>query len=279
MLDHTALVKASKNLAPLPATVTRLATLLATDHWSIADVEGIVRLDAPLTGRLLQYANSAASASLVPIGTVRDAIMRVGVGPVLSFATATTVQRELKRALPEYGLSEGDLWRHAVATALASEVVVRAAQVEAPPETFTAALLHDVGKLVLARFLDAETLRYLARARDEGGDSSLQAEIEILGVHHGELGGLIAANWGLPPRLVAGIQHHHTPAAGRDVICDLVHVANVVAKRVGTGHVAAPADAVPDDASLERLQIKAEGLAGIEQDVQERLASTVSRFG
>lgn len=278
MLDHTALAKAARNLAPLPATVARLASLLATDTYSVSDVEAIVRLDPPLTGRLLQYANSAAGASLAPIGTVRDAIIHVGVGPMLSLAMAVTVRSDLMRALPAYGLSEGELWRHAVATALAAEVVARTMKCAAPPEAFTASLLHDIGKLILARFLDADQLRWLAAAREQGNDSSLRAEVEVLGVHHGELGGLIAIHWNLPPRIVVGITHHHTPAHGRDVICDIVHVANVLANRAGTGH-ATSLDVEVETNALERLGVEADRLPLLERTVSDRLAQAVARFG
>ncbi len=272
-------MKAARDLAPLAGAVVRLAGLVATETYSVADVEAIVRLDAPLTGRLLQYANSAASASHVRIGTVREAVMRVGVGPVLSFATATTLRPDLMRAIPAYGLSEGDLWRHSVAAALASELIARTVEVEVPPDSFTVGLLHDIGKLTLSRFLEPDHLRWLAAAREQGGESSLRAEIEILGVHHGELGGLIASHWNLPARVVNGITYHHAPATGRDVICDVAHVANVLAKRAGTGHVATPLDLDAEPDALKRLGLATARLATLENTVRDRLAEAVERFG
>ena len=103
-----------------------------------------------------------------------------------------------------------------------------------------AALLHDIGKLVLVQFLEPDVLGYLGEAWARGDMTSVQAEIEILGFHHGELGGLIAQHWQLPARIVAAITHHHTPDEGHDVVCDVVCMANVVAKRIGVGYVAQP---------------------------------------
>lgn len=261
------------------AAVVRLAALVEKETYSIADVEAIVRVDAPLTGRLLQYAKSAASASRVPIGTVRGAVLRVGVAPVLSFAAATTLRPNLMHEVPAYGLPEGDLWRHSVAAALASEVIAQTAQVEVPPDSFTASQLHDIGTLTLSRFLDPDHLRWLAAAREQGDESSLRAEIEILRVHHGELGGLTASHWSLPARVVRGITHHHEPTAGGDVICDVVHVANVLAKRAGTGHVATPSDLDAEPDALTRPGIAGARLALLENTVRDRLARAVERFG
>jgi HD-like signal output (HDOD) protein len=124
----------------------------------------------------------------MPIGTVRDAVVRVGIGPVVSFAVASCLGPTFRRALPAYGLSEGDLWSHSVAASLGAEVIGALSPIMVPPETVTAALLHDVGKLVLARFLTPELLAGIADARIDGERSEMQAEIDVLGVHHGELG-------------------------------------------------------------------------------------------
>ena len=255
MIEANELVKAAQGLDPLPATVARLASLVGRPDWSLNEAAHLVEFDAALTGRLLRLANSAAMAGLAPVNTARDAIMRVGVGPALAFAAASGLRKQLKRALPEYGLTDGQLWRHSVASALAVEPIARRAKPPVPPECFTAALLHDIGKIVLARFLSPEELRWLADARDLGGMSSLQAETEVLGVHHAELGGLIAGNWKLPDRLILGVSFHHTPDAGDDVVCDVVYLSNIAAKRIGEGVVRGPSEVVADEATLARLGI------------------------
>ena len=118
MIDATALVKAAQGLDPLPATVARgWPSLVVRPDWSLNEAAHLVEFDAALTGRLLRLANSAAMAGLAPVNTARDAIMRVGIGPALAFAAASGLRKQLKRALPEYGLSDGQLWRHSVASA------------------------------------------------------------------------------------------------------------------------------------------------------------------
>jgi HD-like signal output (HDOD) protein len=252
MIEAAALVKAAHGLDPLPATVARLASLVVRPDWSLNEAAHLVEFDPALTGRLLRLANSAAMAGLSPVNTARDAIMRVGIGPALAFAAASGLRKQLKRALPEYGLTEGQLWRHSVASALAVEPIARRARTPVPPECFTAALLHDIGKIVLARFLSPDELKWLAEARDLGG-SSLQAEMEVLGVNHAELGGQIAGHWKLPERLAAGITFHHTPDDGHDLVCDVVYLANIAAKRIGEGVVRAPDEVTAQGSSLTRL--------------------------
>lgn len=230
MIDLDSLVRAARDLEPLPASVGRLAALISDPRSEIKQVVDVVAFDQGLTARLLRMANSAMSASRRPVSTVREAVVRLGTGPVLSLTAGVHVKRRLKQAIPEYGLSEGDLWRHSVAAALAAESLPACVKVPVPAETFTAALLHDVGKLVLSRFLYPEVGELLTRAHREAGLTKLQAEVEILHTHHGELGGIIAGEWKLPETIVRGITYHHIPDSSRDTASDAVHIANVVAK-------------------------------------------------
>lgn len=279
MLDYNTLVRAADTLDPVPLSVTRLVAIVARDHWAFSEVEQVIAHDQALTGRLLQVANSAASAALVPIGTVKDAIIRVGVGPVLSFAMACSIGAQMKRALPAYGLGEGELWKHSVATSLGAEILMAMAPNPVPAEAVTAALLHDVGKLVLARYLEGDVLAELAAARAAGDRSSMQAESDVLGVHHGQLGGLIARNWNLPDRLAEAIAHHHSPDKCGDVLCDTVHVANIAAKlALGRPEDYLPQDVTPMPVAVERLGLSGTYLERLCNHLTRRLDEVMSRY-
>ena len=130
---------------------------------------------------------------------------------------------------------------------------------------------------MLVRFLDPALLRHLGEASAQGDMPVAQAELEILGFHHGELGGVIAQHWQLPERIVTAIIHHHTPEQERDVVCDVVCMANVVAKRIGAGCVARPQDLeVPRD-TLERLQLSPKDVDKVCVRVQDRLDDVLAQ--
>jgi len=125
---------------------------------------------------------------------------------------------------------------------VSAETCVRFCKASVSPASYTAALLHDIGKLVMARFLDEDIQELLRQARDDGGLDPLQAEARVLQVHHGELGGLIVQHWKLPENIVKAITYHHNPEQGEDLICDAVHLADAVSKQV---------DAALDDKKVE----------------------------
>jgi len=106
----------------------------------------------------------------------------------------------------------------------------------------------------------------------------MQAEVEVLGVHHGELGGLIARHWNLPERLAEAIAHHHAPEKVADVVCDAVHVANIAARLVAGPPPLADADVQPSPGAVERLRLPANFLDRLTAHVGRRLEDVLARY-
>ncbi len=272
------LLRHADGLEPLPATATNLVTLLSQTEWMLRDVEAVVRLDLGLTARVLRFANSAWTAHLPSVGTVRDALMRIGVGTALSLAIAEGVRPRLLKPLPAFDLQPGRLWQHAVASALATEIVTRRARTPIPPETVTASLLHDVGKVVLDETMDDATLGALRTAWSSGGLSRIDAERQVLGMDHGELGGYIARHWGLPERVAAAITHHHAPSATQSTICDVVHLSNGIAKLAGFGPLIAEIDGPIEGDVLARLSFSPADLHTFCAELTDRMRTGQERF-
>ena len=106
----------------------------------------------------------------------------------------------------------------------------------------------------------------------------LRNGLEILGVHHGEIGGLVGQHWNLTERIVAGIQHHHTPAEGFDIVCDVTHVADCVVHYVEGGFENEPAMMEVDPDSLGRLGMTPESLMQLTDKVRERAEEVLRQY-
>ena len=280
MIDLVAVSRAAACFEPLSTSVTRLAGLVACDSADLAQIVEVVRYDQALTAALLRGANSAWSASRTEVTTVTDAVVRLGAGPVMALAMGANVKARFARAVPAYDLAEGELWSHSVAASLAAETLVLVCKDRLPVETATAALLHDVGKLIVTRFVDSADLGAIEAARELGA-TRMKAEAEALGVDHAGLGEMIARAWALPDALVAGIARHHAPGAaeaGRTTLIAYgVHLADVVAKVVAGGN--------DDNADLEtfaratgELGLTADGYDSVCNIVAQRFAEVSHRF-
>ncbi len=271
LIDCEALIAEARTFPPLPPSAVRMAALIGTHQYDVRDVADIVAYDPVLTLRLIRAANAAFQAGTVPVGTVHDAILRLGSAQTLALAIVGTARPLLQQPLTEYQLDEGQLWRHAVAAAVAVECLRPHCQSPIPAAAFTAALLHDIGKVVMSRFLPPEMFALIRRVEQEGGLGRLEAEIQVLDLHHGEIGGIVAQHWNMPEGIVKGIIYHHTPAEGHDPICQVVFCANRLAKQIEAKVAGRPVTVTLPDQTLSEL-----GLAP--NLVQRVFDQSVSRF-
>jgi HD-like signal output (HDOD) protein len=280
LLQHQGIEQAIAALEPLPVTAARLASLLTRSDWQLKDVEEAIALDQALTPRLLKLANSALFSRGAEVGTVRAAVMRLGAQQVVQVAMSVGMRKRLAGALPQYGLSDGQLWNHGVAAALAAQVLATRRKGVVPPEAFTAALMHDVGKLVIGRFLDGEQVAALAQAQ-ESGIPLRTAELELLGIEHAEVGAVVMQHWKLPERLRVAVQYHHTPSGCDLPLASAVHVADIVGHRAEAeviGVLGREAEVEPDPIALDRLGLKPEDLDDCVKAVGADLEDVLRRY-
>jgi putative nucleotidyltransferase with HDIG domain len=224
-----------KDLAPLPPTATRLAAVLASPSYSIDECAEVVRYDQALTVAIIKYVNSAFAAASYPIADIREAVVRLGGGRILRDLLAMHLKQNLSVDLPAYGYSESDLWRHSVAAAVAVEMLGR--HVALPPAglSFTAALLHDIGKLVLARAAPKNDMEEIWKKVTVEKCTCQAAEKAVLGFSHAEVGAAVLTAWELPAGMAASVGNHHASADTGDPMTDCVMAANMVARSIGEG--------------------------------------------
>jgi putative nucleotidyltransferase with HDIG domain len=198
------------NLPSLPAVVTRLIEIVDDPLASAMDVAYSLREDPPLTARVLRMANSPVYGGRVKIVSVPQAVMRLGMVEIRNMVMSLGVIRSL--------LGQGRrldyraFWQHSLTVALATESVTDVLPTYGPDDdaAFAAGLLHDVGRFILDQHYPEEydaVLDLMERDRL----SLRAAERRLLGTDHSELGGILAAHWGLPEAIVLGVSHHHAP--------------------------------------------------------------------
>lgn len=279
LIEIEALIKQADELQPMPASAVKLVSLLSSGEADVEAITNVIRFDPALTVKLLRMANSAFSGAAMVITTVQEAVARLGTRRILSLGVATHARPLMRVQVSAYGYQEGEMWRHAVLSMIAAELAPRVCRVTVPPASSTAALLHDIGKLVMAHFLDLQILELLSRARKEGGLTLIEAETQVLQIHHGELGGLIARHWNLPEIIVKGITYHHHPDQGEDVVCDVVHLADVAAKQVAAKLIQKPTETAVEKGPAERLGLMAGSLERICDDSMDVFAKVGAMFG
>ncbi len=250
------------SLPSLPNLYMDLLNELRSEHSSTTRVAEIISRDLGMTTKLMQLANSAFFGLSQQVTNPEEAVLFLGVGTVQSLVLSMQIF-SLFEKVKTTAFSFADLWQHSWKTGL---VARRIAELKGQPgldpqECFTAGLLHDVGKLVLATSLRQRYDKVMEVAQ-QSGKPVWKAEMELFGSTHGEVGAYLLGLWGLPDAIVEAVAFHHQPqysaATGFDMMA-VVHLANAMAPVKSPGR---PATGSPLDPNYVSQLGVSEELAG-----------------
>ena len=145
-----------KSFPTMPGAGAKMLSLLEEPDTTVSEIEEILRYDPGLTANVLKLANSAFFGMPSKIGSLKQAVIMLGLKRLIQIVVATCVSAVMDRSVPGYDLPPGDLWRHSIAVSIAAEALVKDKKITGAEDVFTPALLHDVGKLVLGAFVKEE---------------------------------------------------------------------------------------------------------------------------
>ena len=240
----------------ISGVAAKVLKLLDDPNCSADEVQKTLRLDPGLTANILKLTNSAYFGLPSKVGSVKQAVLLLGWKRLTKIVLTTCVNAVIDKTVPGYDLPPGELWRHSVAVSVTSEGLMKELGLEVDDEIFTAALLHDLGKLVLGEFVaeDLETIRSIAAK----GIPFQMAEREVLGTDHAEIGARLLDAWSFPPRLVGAVRWHHEPDSADEPssLIDIVHVANVLCLMLGIGTGVEGLQYEPSASATRRLGLK-----------------------
>ncbi|MFP5213365.1 MAG: HDOD domain-containing protein [Acidobacteriota bacterium] len=229
-------LEAAEKLPPFPDVMWKVMPLIR-NMAPVNEIEAVIRFDPIITAKVLAFSQSPTFNRKHSIGSLRDAIIFLGQQNLIQVIVAACASRYFaNEPVPGYDLRAGEMWEHSVATALMTEIVGRHIGRTDLLTAYTAGLLHDIGKTVLNLYVHAYFDSIFAMVREKKM-RFLEAEREVLGVDHQQLGTMIARKWNLPAEVVAAIGHHHSPADAVEhgAVAALVYVADRMVTAMGIG--------------------------------------------
>jgi putative nucleotidyltransferase with HDIG domain len=221
-------------LPSLPPLYLKMVKLLDSPYTSLDQIGAVIAKDMAMCAKVLQLANSAFFGRRQKISSPAEAAGLLGFNMIKGLSLAVHIfQADASTGAPGFRLEA--LWQHSLKVSLFAERIAQAtapADRELREQAQTAGLLHDIGRLVIARKLTSgyQAARELCSSK---GIEPLDAEREVFGVTHAELGAYILALWGLPEAVVEAVAFHHSPehceGGGAKRAAAAVHAANVLA--------------------------------------------------
>jgi HD-like signal output (HDOD) protein len=225
------LVAKLSSLPSMPAVYVQMVEALQTPDCPIERIGEIVAADPALTAKLLQLVNSAFFGFAREVSSVVEAIQMLGVGVIRSLALSVQLFSRFDHLVFKE-CSVDLIWSHSFQTGILARTLAR---IEGHDEkmmelAFTAGLLHDAGKLVLAANLPVPYRNVLDQARLRNC-AVFVVEQEVFQATHADVGAFLLGIWGLPTALVEAVAFHHNPGASGDTqfsALTAVHAANVL---------------------------------------------------
>lgn len=235
MADIREIVNEIETLRPIPPVAAQILELAEDINSSLAEIADLIIHDPSLTANVLRICNSAYFGLSRKVESVHDAITLLGLNRIVELVLKDSLSHSLSGDQQGYGLGEGELWRHSVLSA--HVVKIMGANNGIPHNkhlVFTAALIKDIGKVILGRFaaFSFEKIHILVKSY---GYSFNEAEKEIIGMNHEELGALMAERWRFSEKLIYIIRNHHLSekCARDDTETALVYLADLVCMMMG----------------------------------------------
>lgn len=229
------LVQKIDAIPALPSVTDRIVELVNDESTTVDELEQAVRTDPGLSSRLLRFANARYYGHEGKVTSVKRAVNILGFKTVRSIAL--TYGMEEKYTAPELQAFPRDqFWLYSLSVGIASELIAKTLGYdgERQSELFSAGHLHAVGKSILDQHLHREFIRIMQRTKKDD-IPMYEAEKEVAGLTHCEIGGRVLEKWGLPGVISECAEHYYEPEPSGPEEVVVVHLASVLTKTKGYG--------------------------------------------
>ena len=267
------------DLPAAPAVLTAAMNLTADLQSNVAELSTVISADQSLTANVLRISNSPYYGRSRTVGTVEEAIVVLGFEAVRSIVIAAATH-QMFDTKETRGMGQ-KLWQHAFATAVCAREISRGIKHPAKDQAFIAALLHDIGKLIMIVKMPEWYTRVVTKVEEEPTVFRL-VEKRVFNFDHCDVAAVLLNSWSFPVEMIRAVTRHHAPpqpTPGLPVpLAHVVSLSNLMAKTFGVGF----ADEHPEDLSQEptvrTMSLDIEALSEIAAAAKERFDTEAGLF-
>ncbi len=254
----------TKTLPTLPGVINKLNSLSENEKSSVQEMAKIVGSDQVLSARILRLANSP-SYGFYRVSTISNAMILLGVNVVKSLALSSSIFEIMEK-------NSVGLWEHSLGVGVAANLIARKLALPECEEIATAALLHDIGKVIIS-LKCSEAEQSIQRTILEQNIYTREAERQVLDTDHAEIGAWLSKSWFLPDKLSEPIACHHDVALSENhrIKTSVVHIADVLIKASGFGNSGDNYVPPIQKIAWDTLKFSDQLLAEIVEEVEDKL--------
>lgn len=203
-------------LPTLPSTVTRLISLFEDKNSNVSLITEVIRKDPSLAAKILKVANSAYYGFSQKISDIERSVALLGFNMVKSLAVSIGVLKNLPFN-DKNAITGKALWHHSITVAILMREMCKQLNHDVHNESvFITGLLHDIGIIVFEQFFSDLFREVLDEAQFADPKKMYGIEQRIIGLDHGEAGGMLLTRWNFPSVISFSVSNHHRNFSGED---------------------------------------------------------------
>jgi putative nucleotidyltransferase with HDIG domain len=235
MSEIQEVLKMVSDVPTLPTTVLEVLQLLEYADCSISDLSAVIAKDPPMTAKILKIANSSYYGFRQSIGTINQAVSILGFSALKNALLSMSMFDLFNESFR--GLDIQGLWTHSIGTAAAAKLLAQKLRYPNAEKAFTVGLLHDIGKIIIAKYCPDGALKSLQMAKDQKIKLEV-AEFHVLGANHADVGAWLLHRWNLPSTISEAVRLHHQPTLSRDNfdLTAMAYLANILCHHAKLGN-------------------------------------------
>jgi len=256
--------QAMENIQPIPQVALKILRLIDNEGYEVKTLAEEIRKDQVISARTIKLCNSVAFAGSSKVESLDQALVLIGIRLLAKLVISISVNELFGHSGLGYSLCKGGLYHHSVGTAIIAEKLADYTGSAEPGLAYTAGLLHDIGKVVLDQsIVSAYPLFY--RKLFEEDENLSDAENEILGLDHAQVGNKLARKWLFPESLCDTIRNHHRPEKATRYLelAHVVYLADLLMSRFHSGLELERLDTETLASRMETIGLSIENFADI----------------
>ena len=257
------------DLPTLPSAVMKITELANNPKASARDLAGVISEDQILTARLLKLVNSAFYGFPQKITTVTGAVVLLGFDAIRNLLLTTSVFDMFSGKTRKDKFDREQLWNHSLGCAVGAKIIGNYIRYDKIEELFVFGLLHDIGKIVEMLFMPNYFDRITSIVKTEN-ILIYNAESQVLGYTHSEVGTMLAKKWKLSSKLAGVIAHHHKPENADKFLIEtaVIHLSDILCRALDIGSGGDNKIPPLNKTAWDILQIKTNALEPIMYEIE-----------
>ena len=271
------ILRSVDRLPTLPTIYTKLTRLLRSPNATVREIGSIINEDQAMAVKVLKIVNSAFYGLTHKVGNLKHAIVILGLNQIRTLVLATSTLKMFQQLKSDNSFDMQKFWEHSIGCAVAARVLAETTYLGNPDDVFTGGLLHDIGKLIHALYLNEEFTAVVADV-EVSGVPMIESEKKLLGYDHTYTGRELAIKWGLSQGTVDMIAHHHLSDSSGELTKEIaaVHIGNILSIALDLGSGGEKKVPIADMKAWEILGIELSNLESIMARIEKLFNESIA---